>query len=239
MSAKTIQPHITSQTKAIIVPYIFGIPIEIEEILKIGIPVIEDIAQAFGTNNPDNTKAGNKGMFCICSFHATKCLTTGEGGMILYKDNKYADKIKTMQRLFPMSDIQARLGILQLERYSSFIARRKEIADFYFNAFDEFEDLCIPQKWRKGNIFFRFVLKTANNFKSIESNFYRESIIIRKGVDELIHRILRMRPENFPNAEELYSQTISIPIYPDLSNSDIYKIAEATKSIIVDGKAKS
>jgi len=226
-----IKPHLTRRTKAVIVPYLFGIPIDLDPILDLGLPVLEDIAQAFGTENGKGAKAGSKGLLNICSFHATKCLTTGEGGMVLCNDKKYLERLRVFQGLFPLSDLNASLGISQLKQFPSFLAKRRTIADCYFRRLDPLGPICLPGHLREGSSFFRFVIKLPAPFKVVAGWFESRSITVRRGVDNLLHRILKLPRKKFPVAEALFAQTISLPIYPALSQENIHRVADAAAAL--------
>lgn len=231
--AECIAAVATKRTKAVILPYLYGIPMpQISAIVALGFPVIEDIAQAFGTVNPDGRNAGTCGRMCVCSFHATKCLTTGEGGMVLSDHSHDLEALRALSAMFPMSDLQASLGVSQLSEYQAFVSRRREIATSYITALAAIEDHCVPAHLRSGNIFFRFVLKVSQDFSAVASRFADLGITVRRGVDRLIHRSLGLDDGEFPVATNLYDQTLSLPIYPALRDDEVQRIARAALAIV-------
>jgi len=227
----TVKPHLSSKTKAIIAPHIGGITINFKQLTELGVPVIEDLAQAFGAKI-NNRKVGTFGKVAVCSFKAIKCLTTGEGGMILSNDNSILKKIRSVQIFSPISDLQAALGISQLEQYDSFLHRRQEIADIYFKTFDKFSSICMPLALRKRSMFFRFPLRVPLPFEMLKVEFEKKGVAIRQFIDFLLHRILKQPSENFPNAEKHFNETISIPIYPSLSDDQVEYIAKVGEQIL-------
>ncbi|RXI73142.1 hypothetical protein DP127_05650 [Clostridium tetani] len=229
LSKKTVEPHITTNTKAIIVPHICGISVKIEDLLEFGIPIIEDIAQAFG-GMLNNRKIGTYGDFTVCSFGAIKCLTTGEGGMVLTNNDEMCEKIRKFKVFSPMSDIQAMLGISQLKMYDFFLERRKKIANMYLKEFSIFEGLCMSDDLKNRDMFFRFPLNL--NFNEVKDVFLKKNVIVRQFIDFLLHRILKLDSKNYPNAEYFFKNTISIPIYPALTDYEVEYIIDTTKSII-------
>ena len=231
MSSDTVKPHLSSKTKAIIAPHIGGIAIDIKPLTKLGVPVIEDLAQAFGVEI-NGHKAGTFGQITICSFKAIKCLTTGEGGMILSNDESILKKIRQIKIFSPMSDLQAALGLNQLKQYPSFLKRRLEIADVYFKAFNNFSGICMPRSLRKRSMFFRFPLRIPINFEILKSEFEKEGIAVRQFIDFLLHRILKQPSNIFPNAEKHFKETLSIPIYPSLSDDEVEYIVKACDQIL-------
>jgi UDP-4-amino-4-deoxy-L-arabinose-oxoglutarate aminotransferase len=173
---------------------------------------------------------GSYGLFCVCSFNAIKLLSTGEGGMLLCRDQDWLERIKVvsgralghkpLNLRFPMSDLQATLGLSQLGRYyGSFLERRKQLADIYFNELRPLP-VALPEVVRDKSIFFRFPLrKVAMDFDQIRAAFDAEGIEVRRGVDAMLHRIVGLDRTNFRVAEKLYGETLSIPIYPALTDS--------------------
>jgi UDP-4-amino-4-deoxy-L-arabinose-oxoglutarate aminotransferase len=231
ISYDTVKPHISSKTKAIIAPHIGGIAIDIEPLTELEVPVIEDLAQAFGAQI-NGRKAGTFGKIAICSFKGIKCLATGEGGMVISNDNSILKRIRSVQIFSPMSDIQAALGISQLEQYDLFLQRRREIADFYFKTFDRFPGICMPLALRKRSMFFRFPLITPLSFDLLKDEFEKKGVAVRKFIDFLLHRVLKKPSKNFPNAEKHFKETFSIPIYPSLSKVQIKYIAKVGVEIL-------
>ena len=161
MGTKQVKKVITSKTKAIIAVNAMGIFCDIPELSKFNIPVIEDACQNFG-GILKGKKAGNHGIVGVYSFHAIKCLTTGEGGMALTNRKDFYDKLvmfrshgitrdcgklvnKKMPRWFyemqflgfnyRITDIQCALGISQLKKLNRFVALRKAIVERYKEAF--------------------------------------------------------------------------------------------------------
>lgn len=229
LSKRTIKPYVNSRTKAIIVPHICGISAKVEEMLEFQIPIIEDIAQAFG-GTINNKKIGTYGDVTVCSFGAIKCLTTGEGGMILTNNDKICEKLRSYKFFSPMSDIQAVLGISQLDKYNFFLQRRKEIANVYLKEFSEFDGLCMNYELAKRSMFFRFPLNL--NYYKVKDIFLKHNIVVRQFIDFLLHRILKLDSNNYPNAECFFENTVSLPIYPALEDFEVKYIVDITKEII-------
>lgn len=230
ISYDSVSPHITSKTKAIIAPHIGGIAIRVKPLTELGVPVIEDLAQAFGAKI-DNQKVGTFGKITMCSFKAIKCLTTGEGGMILCNDKDVLENVKSMQIFSSMSDIQASLGISQLKQYESFLQRRREIADFYFKEFSKISNIHMLLS-RDRSMFFRFPVVTSLSFEMLKSKFEKKGIAVRQFIDFLLHRILKQSSRNFPKAEEHFEKTLSIPIYPSLNNNQVKYIVSTGVEIL-------
>lgn len=143
---------ITPRTKAIIAVHLYGNLCEMDELLRIGerhgIPIIEDAAEAIGSIY-HGKRAGSMGRFGTFSFHGTKTLTTGEGGMFVTNDDDLYETVLTLSNhgrargqskqfwpdmagfKYKMSNIQAAIGCAQMERIEDLINRKREILHYY------------------------------------------------------------------------------------------------------------
>ena len=143
---------ITPRTKAIIATHLYGNLCEMDELLKIGkehdIAIIEDSAEAIGSIY-HGRRAGSMGTFGAFSFHGTKTITTGEGGMFVTNDHNLHEKVLTLSNhgrsrnqtkqfwadivgyKYKMSNLQAAIGCAQMERIEDLICRKREIFTTY------------------------------------------------------------------------------------------------------------
>jgi perosamine synthetase len=153
ITADSIEQKISDKTKAIMVVDLYGGMPDMDEILaiasRLNIPVIEDAAEAIGSEYK-NKKAGSFGTFSAFSFHGTKTLTTGEGGMLLTDDQELYDRCKILcdhgrdpeeRELFfnkevafkyKMSNLQAAMGLGQLKRIDDLVAKKRELFSLYY-----------------------------------------------------------------------------------------------------------
>ncbi len=147
-----VERRITPRTRAIIATHIYGNLCDMDALLDIsrrtGIPVAEDAAEAIGSVW-HGRRAGSMGVFGTFSFHGTKTLTTGEGGMFVTSDADLYEKVLTLSNhgrarsqrkqfwpdaigfKYKMSNIQAALGCAQLERIEELVSRKREILAAY------------------------------------------------------------------------------------------------------------
>jgi perosamine synthetase len=159
-----VEAAITPKTKAILAVHIYGNLCDLTALLEIGerhnIPVIEDAAEAVGSCHHDR-RAGSIGLFGTFSFHGTKTITCGEGGMFVTNDTVLYNKVLTLNNhgrarnvekqfwsevigfKFKMSNIQAALGCAQVERIDELISRKREIYHYYKNAFSGYSEIQI------------------------------------------------------------------------------------------------
>ena len=152
LDSDLVEAAITSRTKAILAVHLYGNLCDMDRLLTIGkqhgIPVIEDAAEAIGSVY-HASRAGSMGTFGAFSFHGTKTLTTGEGGMFVTNDPDLYEKVLTLSNhgrargqtkqfwpdvvgfKYKMSNIQAAIGCAQMERIEELINRKREILKVY------------------------------------------------------------------------------------------------------------
>lgn len=172
---RAVEATITPQTRAIIVVHYGGLACPMDEIFAIadryGIPVIEDAAHAFPATYRGNIIGSLRSAATIFSFYANKTMTTGEGGMIVTRDDAIINRVKKMRLhgidrdafdrfrserpswyyeviapgyKYNMTDVAAALGLVQLSRIDEFAARRESIAERYHAAWSELPIILPP-----------------------------------------------------------------------------------------------
>ena len=229
-----IKGRITPRTKAVIVPHMFGRTADIDAIAALGIPVIEDCAQSVGARH-GQAYTGSFGICSIVSFYATKMLTTGEGGMVLSNDAQFSARVRdlrdydekegnTVRYNYKMTDMQAALGVSQLQRLPSFIERRKEIAARYSTALSDIgiSGPLVPQTG--DHIFYRYIVLTRDLSRFTDRMAVR-GITCRRPVFKPIHHYLGL--SDCPVTDDVFRRAVSIPLYPSLSDDDVARIAAA------------
>lgn len=231
VTPKQIKPHLTKDVEAILAVHTFGMPADISAIKKLGVPVIEDACQAFGLHINKTNLAGTLGDFGICSFSATKCFTTGEGGALICNSSTTYESALENKFDVGLTNMQAALGISQLNRYQNFISRRIQIRKRYLEELDhcrgiQTPDLEIP-------FTYRFVIKLTNGqvFEKVQKAFEVKGVAVRKGVDKMLHQLAGYPDKKFPIACNLFDTTLSLPYYPAMSDEDVNKVISATKAI--------
>ncbi|MEP6997948.1 MAG: DegT/DnrJ/EryC1/StrS family aminotransferase [Betaproteobacteria bacterium] len=147
-----VEAAITPRTKAILAVHIYGNVCDMDSLSAISakhhIPIVEDAAEAIGSKWRGNC-AGSMGIFGVFSFHGSKTLTTGEGGMFVTRDKALYDRVLTLnnhgraqgesrqfwpERLgfkYKMSNLQAAIGCAQLERIDELLAGKRRIFEYY------------------------------------------------------------------------------------------------------------
>jgi perosamine synthetase len=225
--ASVIEPHISSRTRAIIVPHMFGNPADIDPLLDFRIPIIEDCAQSLGAEYRSH-QVGSYGELSVFSFYATKMMTTGEGGMVLTDNEEHFAKIADLRdydkkTLLPtkynykMTDIQASLGLNQFTRLPDFIERRRRIASLYNDSLPRC-DIKLPSAGPESkSVFYRYVIM-LEKMEQVQERARRNGVICEKPVFMPLHRSLN---EFYcPNSDRAHQHALSIPLYPSLSQEE-------------------
>ena len=237
MDISNLKKRVKKSTKAIILPHLFGLPADIDEIMSLGIPVIEDCAQAIGAVYKEK-KAGSYGRLSCFSFYATKVLSTGEGGMVVSDSKNLLKKIRdfrdydnkrnySVRYNYKMMDIQAAMGIAQLKKLHSFLLKRVNIAKRYSSALQGFCNVPSVRYKDRKHIFFRFPIQIRGSVSKALNFFSERGVTCARPVFKPIHKYLQVN--GFPNTDTVWSNTISIPIYPSLTNKEICKILDVLK----------
>ncbi|MEK6732137.1 MAG: DegT/DnrJ/EryC1/StrS family aminotransferase [Candidatus Omnitrophota bacterium] len=242
ISIKDTKRKLTKKTRAVIIPHMFGLPCDIDEFLKLNLPVIEDCAQSLGAKYRHKL-TGSFGLISIFSFYATKLITTGYGGMVASNSKKLLDKMRDLNEMdkredykirynYKMSDLEAALGINQLQHIGYFIKKRKEISRAYTMGLSDY-DLELPvKKDDRGHVFYRYVIK-SKKAAVIKRHLRRNGIEIIPPVYKPLHRYLSLPKSDFPNTERVYRETVSLPVYPTLKIAENSRIIRILRQAIV------
>lgn len=236
---------LTSKTKAMIVPHLFGLPADLTALERLGVPIIEDCAQTLGAMEQGRV-AGSVGLLTICSFYATKLLCTGEGGMVLSRDESVLERVRRLREydeapsLRPgatnvkMTDLQAAIGLAQLNRLAFFLERRSSIADEYRSTLDGTG--LVPPIVPAGctHVYYRFVVRLphvaggTDGLNEVIARFEGRGVQCRKPVFRSLHRYLEL--DGFPASEEAERTALSIPLFPSLTEEDLAQVHVALRS---------
>jgi perosamine synthetase len=158
-----IEEKITKKTKAIMVVHIYGLPVDMDSIIRIaqqyGLKIIEDAAEMHGQAYKGKA-VGSFGEVSTLSFYPNKHITTGEGGMILTDDPEIAARCRSLRNLcfvpekrflhhelgfnFRMTNMQAALGVAQLERLDEFVKIKRRMGEKYNSLLKENKNLQLP-----------------------------------------------------------------------------------------------
>lgn len=259
------------RTKAIIPVHFAGHPCEMDEIQDLarerGLSVIEDAAHALPAAYRGRC-IGSLSTATVFSFYATKNLTTGEGGMITTSDTALAERIRT-RRLhgmtrdawkrytaegtwrydvaypgfkYNMTDMNAALGLVQLERLPHFQTRRRLAVARYQEALADIEEIELPTcRPYVSHAWHLFVIRVHHD----RTRIHRDQVIAQlaeAGIGTSVHFIplhehsyyqetFRYQPSDLPNASKQWERIISLPLFPDMENADVDRVADALRTI--------
>lgn len=243
LTAEIVEKHVTARTKAIIAVHSYGIPCELDELVKLPVPIIEDCAQALGSKFEDGQPIGSKGALSVFSFYATKPLTGGYGGAVLAGDNKYLAAVRDYLDFdsptefkprfnFMLSDINAAVVLSQLDKLSGFVERRKEIAQRFTEAIGNITYQIQPTGSSRFN-HFRYLVQLSSELDLIDlkKHLAQRGIasIIPLENRELLHNYLGLDSSSFPVAEKASKTILSLPVYPCLTEEEVERIVAGLK----------
>lgn len=210
----------------------------------------------------------------VFSFYATKNITTGEGGMVVTDDPETAARIRTLslhgmsrdawkryaasgswyyEVVTPgfkanMTDIQAAIGLGQLERLDGFLETRRHLAGIYDEAFAEIPEIIAPlRRPGRDHVFHIYVARLQTHDLAIDRAQFIEALRdlnIGTSVHFIpvhLHPYYRdtygYQPSEFPSAGQLYEQIVSLPLYPRMSVEDVRYVAAAVAQTIASNRA--
>lgn len=261
MSANEVRDRITEKTKAIIVVHIYGLPADIDQILEIAdewkIPVIEDAAEALGLTYKGRP-CGSHGDISILSFYPNKHVTTGEGGMVLTNSRLIADKCNGLRNLcfspdpaerfihrelgwnYRMSNLQAAVGLAQLERLDSTMSRKRQIGSRYNEILRDVEGLQLPVVSTEYAVncywVFGVLAMGGSEVKKRIMAYLKDKNIGLRPFFYPLHRqpVLRsygVEPESYdcPNSDKLYDSGFYLPSGLGLKDDEITYVGETLK----------
>ena len=246
-----IEQKITKNTKAIMVVHLYGNPCDMDPIMDIAkkhnLQVIEDCAEAHGAEYKGK-KIGSFGDVACFSFYGNKIITTGEGGMCITNDKTLAEKMRFLKDHgmdakkrywhpeigynYRMTNIQAAIGLAQLERIDDFLAIRRKNAELYNSLLKEIKGITLSvEKQDTKNVYWMYSILVED----------RDQIAVKlkqAGIDTrpFFYPMTAMPPyksdESFPVADDLSRKGINLPSSVKLTEDEIRKIAETIKSLI-------
>lgn len=253
-----VEAAITPRTKAIIAVHLYGNLCEMDQLLaigdKYGIPVIEDAAEAIGSVY-HGMRAGSMGKFGNFSFHGTKTLTTGEGGMFVTNDSVLYEKVLTLSNhgrargqtkqfwpdmvgyKYKMSNVQAAIGCAQMKRIDELIFRKGEIFSYYREQLEGIPGIRMNPEppdteigaWMPTVV---FDVSTGVTREKLQQAFAAENIDARVFFHPLSS--LPMFDEVCSNyvAWSLPGRAINLPSFHEISSTEQGRIVDVIRSVL-------
>ena len=233
-SAKDVAHRLTRRARAVVVVHPFGLALDLDAFLALGVPVVEDCAQAIGARVAGRA-VGSRGALAIGSFYATKLITSGEGGAVAgpaervarVRDARdYDEREELIPRFnFKLTDIQAALGRSQLGRLDTFVARRRAIAARYRARLGSVAGCHPPRDRGERHVFHRFVVTIERPLGRLIDDLRERGVMARRPVFRPIHRALGLA--GYPEADRLWTQCLSLPCYPSLADAEVDAVGAA------------
>jgi len=258
MDVNQIEEKITPNTSAIMAVHIYSFPVEMDKVIslakKYNLKIIEDAAEMHGQTYNGNI-CGSFGDISTFSFYANKHITTGEGGMILTNNKDYYEKILSLRNLCftkekrfyhthlgtnaRMTNIQAALGVAQLENINVIVKRKREIGQLYNNLLvknDKFTTLPSKMPYAD-NIYWVYgiLLKDSNNMEKI-IEFLNKNGVGNRPFFYPLHKqpVLKEFNNNLslPNSEILSENGFYIPSGLGITDKEIEYVSQKVNEIL-------
>jgi dTDP-4-amino-4,6-dideoxygalactose transaminase len=261
-----IEAAITGRTRALLPVDMAGLPVDRDRLYDIarhrGLRVIEDAAQSMGASWRGR-RIGSFGDLVAISFHANKNITTGEGGCLVLTDPAETDlctrlRLQGVVRLpdssqevevaggkHNLTDIAARIGLGQLKHLEAFTARRRMLAQRYFERIDTDSGCVLPlADFANCNWHMFQVLLPLARMRIDRGGFIQA--MHQRGIGVGVHypamhlfklyRKLGYNQGDFPQAERIGSATVTLPLFPGMAEPDVDRVCAAVAEIIRDKK---
>lgn len=254
---RCVERAITSKTRAILAVHLYGNLCNMSALLalgeKHGIPIIEDAAEALGSRYHGKL-AGSMGAFGAFSFHGTKTVSTGEGGMFVTNDTTLYENVVMLSNhgrssnetrqfwselvgfKYRMSNIQAAIGCGQMERISQLLARKREIFAVYFEGLRDLPGISMnPEPPGMHNSFWMPTVVFAP-----ETGVTRERLLAACQKENIDARVFFWPLSGLPpfeanpgntNAWSLPGRAINLPSYHDMTLEDQHRVIHAIRRV--------
>ena len=255
-----IERKITPKTRAILPVHLYGHPADMDPIMQLAdryhLRVVEDAAEAHGAKYRGRP-AGSIGDLSCFSFYANKIITTGEGGMVTTDDDVLAERVLRLKDLahsperrfvhtevaytLRMTNLQAAVGVAQMERVDEFLRRKRWMADLYRQRLSDVEGLHLPvdKEWAT-NVYWMYAIRVTNDFGCDRDELM--SRLKERGIDTrtfffpmndqpVFLRMGLFRDETFPVAERLSREGMYLPSGLAITEEQIDTVVGAIKEI--------
>ena len=247
-----VEKAISKNTKAIQVVHLYGLPADMHQICQIaekfGLKVIEDAAQAH-LSSIDDAPVGTFGDAAAFSFYPTKNMTSGEGGMIVFKNSENA----RLARLFRnqgmavryqnevvgfnlrMTDLHAAIGRTQLRKLPIWTEKRIRNAEYLSSHIDEASTPCAPRGFK--HVFHQYTIKVDNRRNKLSEILSEQGIGNGIYYPTPVHKLPAFNSEiNLPETEKASKSVLSLPVHPSLTKNDLRRISDSVNRILHDLK---
>ncbi|MBI4488754.1 MAG: DegT/DnrJ/EryC1/StrS aminotransferase family protein [Deltaproteobacteria bacterium] len=275
IDVEAVESKISRNTRAVVPVHFAGQPCAMAELLEIAkhycLHVIEDGAHALGSEY-DGRKVGTIGDATIFSFHPIKAITTGEGGVVVTRNMEWAERIRALrfhgirtsawQRhsggrspqytidlpgfKYTMMDLQAAIGIHQMDRLEEFIKRRAFLAALYGEAFGNIRG-CQPLgfvPYPHRHAWHLYIIKLELEGLDIDRDTFLE-LLKERNIGAGVHfPAIHLQPyyrekwgykgRDFPQADSLSQRILSLPLFPEMGEEDVGDVARTVGDILAE-----
>jgi perosamine synthetase len=247
------------RTTALLPVHIFGYPADLPALERLGLPIGEDACEALGAVHADGRPVGGRGHPAAFGFYANKQMTTGEGGMLTLASAGHKEQVDSERnqgrapdmgwldhdRLgfnYRLSDLACALGLAQLERLDGLLADRARVAGWYRGALAPLVErgLALPCEDRGGDVrgWFVFVVQLPRGVdrdaavvslreRGVDSKPYLPAIHLMSFYRERFGH----REGEFPVAEDVAARSLALPFFPQMTEGQVARVAEALAEI--------
>lgn len=247
-----IEKRITPNTSAILGVHVYGNPCEVEKIRAISekyrLPVIYDAAHAFGVKYGGKSVLSH-GDISTLSFHATKVFHTVEGGAVITNSDDLAHRISYMRNFgqegpekfwgvginAKNSEFHAAMGLCVLPRIDGIISRRRRISEIYDGMFLDEPNISRPlmrEDAERNYIFYPVILPSEEALLDLQARLSAQDIFTRRYFYPSLNSLDYVSRQEAPISENISKRILCLPLYYDLSDDDVMRIAN-----IVCGKS--
>jgi len=262
MDVDEIEAKITSKTKAIMIVHLYGLPVDVDKVLalarKYNLKIVEDAAEMHGQTYKGKP-CGSFGDISTFSFYANKHVTTGEGGMVVTDDEGLAERCRSIRNLcfrkdvrymhdeigdnYRFTNLQAAVGLAQLERLDEFIKRKRAMGQYYTEQLREIEGIVLPIEKTDyaDNIYWVYGIVLDRSVE--DDNQMVLKMLAQEGVgartffwcmheQPAYHKEGLFLNENYSNAEYLARKGFYIPSGLALTREQMDKVIAAVRSVM-------
>lgn len=261
MDVTQVEARITSRTRAILVVHIYGHPADMDPILDIArrynLIVIEDAAEVHGAEYKGK-RCGGIGDISTFSFYANKLVTTGEGGMVLVRTPELAERARGLRNLcfqkkqrflhdelgynFRLTNLQAALGVGQIERMEQIVARKRAIAGAYGERLKGVPDIQLPAEaaWAQ-NVYWVYgivldertgltALQAAEKLR--EQDIETRPFFLGMHQQPVFRQMGLFQESSFPVAERLAQYGFYLPSGLTITDEQIRYVSDTLRSLL-------
>jgi perosamine synthetase len=263
MDINQIKTKLTAKTKAIIAVHTYGLPVDMDQLMtvakKYNLKVIEDAAEMHGQTYKGRP-CGSFGEISIFSFYFNKIVSTGEGGMVLTDNQEIAERCRLLRNLsfsperrffheelgwnYRITNLQAAVGLAQLERLDEFVRGRRKLGKYYTQLFSKIPQIQLPLEktgyaeniyWVYGMVLgdklsfdaAEAIRRLAKNYRVEARPFFwpmhEQPVFLKMGL---------FKNESCPISERLARRGLYIPTGMGLTNKEIQMVVNGIRDLV-------